>query len=119
MGTRAGPASPHRRRLLRGLSAGGAAAALQPVLASAATCTREAALVAPARGGFLGRLRPAGDALVLHAGAAGRLPSGVAHGPLGYQVRQSGQAFLNPTLVLRRGDHLRAQVVNALDTPTT
>jgi len=106
--------------MLQTLAAGGVVAVGAPLHAAAATCGAATSLVVPARGGFLGRLRPsAGETVVLDAGRAGALPRGIAHGPLAYRARRDGARFANPTLVVRRGDRLRVRVVNGLDAPTT
>ena len=121
---RPAPTSSGRRRLLQGLT--GACALLlgtpsRSDVAPAAVCTSGASThpLLPARGrGYLGRLRMDGTPLRLRAGAAPALPPGIAHGKLAYRAQHSGTSFVNPTLVVRRGDTMRVTLDNALDRPT-
>ena len=46
------------------------------------------------------------------------MPTGVVHGPLAFRARHRGRDYLNPTLVLRRGERVRATLANRIDTPT-
>ena len=75
-------------------------------------------LYVPRDAGYLGRLAPRGAPLTLLAGPRGTLPVGVAHGPFAYRVRHNGRDFLNPTLILRRGERVRIALENRLTEPT-
>src|SRR3569833_1137704 len=114
------PRSPARRRLLQGLT-GACALALAPASRSddahapaTLVCGNAAStqpLPQPGASGFLGRIRLDATPLVLRAGAA---PSGSGVGALAYQAARNG-TFLNPTLVVRKGDPFRVVLDNALD----
>ena len=118
-----------RRRFIRGLSAA-AIAALDPwaradhaVAASAPptlSCGADmaTALLIPRDRGFLGRLPVDERALSLRAAP---VPAGAALlGGLtqAYLASVDGRDFVNPTLVLRRGQRVRIDLVNALADPT-
>src|SRR5215831_16287560 len=75
-------------------------------------------LFVPGSQGYLGRLAPGAQPLLITAGATGRLPTGVVHGPYGYRIRVGGRDFLNPALVVRRGDRFNVTLENAIDAPT-
>ena len=117
---------PARRRLLQGIGAFGLMlAARAPQSAPevgrdfCAPGGRAAApLFIPRERGFLGRLAPRGAPFTMTAGTAGALPPGIAHGPLAYRVAHEGREFINPTLVLRRGERVRIALANRLTTPT-
>ena len=72
----------------------------------------------PRDAGYLGRLAPRGAPLTFVAGPVGRLPSDVTHGPFAYRVRHNGRDFVNPSLILRRGERVRIALVNRLPEPT-
>ncbi len=113
-----------RRRVLRAMSALALAGFARPPSAQHAAhggatlgCTTRP-LYLPRDAGFLGRLAPAGEPLNMVATGAGTLPRGLVHGPLGYRVRHRGRDYLNPTLVLHRGERVRIALDNRLDAPT-
>ena len=64
-------------------------------------------LYVPGDNGYLGRLSPRGQALTLTAGPAGSLPATLTTGNLGVAVRHGGRRYVNPTLVLQRGERMR------------
>jgi suppressor of ftsI/bilirubin oxidase len=122
---RAAPRSPARRRLLQGVSGACALALVRPSrsddASTSAMCSASSAapnLWQPGNSGYLGRLTPGAAPLVLRAGQAGSLPPNVRHGALAFHALQGGAAFVNPTLVVRRGETLRVALDNALDAPT-
>ncbi len=71
------------------------------------------ALFIPGAQGLFGRLAPEGARLRLRAGALAGKP-----GRLAYMVEHRGQQFINPTLVLRRGERVRIDFVNELTEAT-
>src|SRR6516164_6826930 len=75
-------------------------------------------LFVPGSQGYLGRFAPGAQQLLITAGASGRLPAGVVHGPYGYRISVGGRDFLNPALVVRRGEKLNITLENAIDAPT-
>jgi suppressor of ftsI/bilirubin oxidase len=75
-------------------------------------------LFVPRDSGFLGRLAPRGAPLALTATRAPGLPAGIVHGPFAYRVRHRGRDYVNPTLVLRRGERVRVALANRIDEPT-
>jgi len=90
-------------------------------VSSAAACTSGTAtqpLLVPHEEGYLGRLRVGGAPLRLRAAAAGALPRGITHGRLAYAADAGRAHFVNPTIVVRRGDAMRVTLDNALDGPT-
>ncbi len=111
---------------MQGLAALGAFAATWPARSDLAqddsfcsTVNRTARrLYVPGDNGYLGRLSPRGQALTLTAGPAGLLPATLTTGDLGIAARHGGRRYVNPTLVLQRGERMRATLVNALDEPT-
>lgn len=124
------PVHSTRRRLLQGFAALGAAAATWPARSDRAqtpgsddsVCTTgdrgSRRLYVPGDNGYLARLSPRGQALTLTAGPAGALPATLTTGNLGLAARHGGRRYVNPTLVLQRGERMRATLVNALDEPT-
>src|SRR6476469_966286 len=121
---RPAPRSPGRRRLLQGMT--GACALLlgspsRSDVPSAAACARGTStqpLLLPHGQGYLGRLRVGTAPLRLRAAAAKALPRGITHGRLAYAAQVDRASFVNPTLVVRRGDTMRVTLDNALDRPT-
>jgi suppressor of ftsI/bilirubin oxidase len=116
-----------RRRVLQGLGAMGLAAFARTTHSGEATdsgalCTTgdgsSRPLYVPRDAGFLGRLAPRGAPLTIVAGPAGALPARVAHGPFAYRVRHDGRDFVNPSLILRRGERVRIALENRLSEPT-
>jgi suppressor of ftsI/bilirubin oxidase len=118
-----------RRRFIRGVSAA-AIASLDPwaradhaVAAGAPptlSCGAETAtaLLIPRDRGFLGRLPLDERTLSLRAApvpAGAALPGGLTQA---YLASADGRDFVNPTLVLRRGQRVRIDLVNALADPT-
>jgi FtsP/CotA-like multicopper oxidase with cupredoxin domain len=117
------PARPPRRAFVCGL--GGAAALALGWPATARTPVRENDLCArepdPAlhigtEAGWLGRLVPAGSDVALRAGPAPADPA--VRWALAYDCTHRGRRFLNPTLVVERGERLRVTLNNALAEPT-
>ena len=117
-----------RRRVLQGLGALGLATLARAAYSdnaeteSGAFCTTgdgaSRPLNIPRDAGLLGRLAPRGTPLTLVAGPVGPLPAGVAHGPFAYRVRHNGRDFVNPSLILRRGERVRIALANRLPEPT-
>jgi len=70
-------------------------------------------LFVPGARGLFGRLAPDGARLRLRAAAVAARP-----GALAYQAEHRGRQFVNPTLVLRRGERVRVDFDNALTEPT-
>src|SRR5689334_6003167 len=79
---------------------------------------RSVRLFLPGDRGYLGRLAPHGQLITLVAAPAGELPAGIVHGSLAYHVRHAGRDYVNPTLVVRRGERIQVRLVNRLDQPT-
>jgi suppressor of ftsI/bilirubin oxidase len=75
-------------------------------------------LFVPRDSGYLGRLTLRGKPLTLVASAAGTLPPRVVHGPIAYRAQHEGRDYINPTLVVRRGERVQVGLVNRLDAPT-
>jgi FtsP/CotA-like multicopper oxidase with cupredoxin domain len=71
------------------------------------------ALFIPGARGMFGRLVPDGARLRLRAGTLAGKPDKLA-----YLVEHSGRQFINPTLVLRRGERVRIDFDNSLTEPT-
>jgi suppressor of ftsI/bilirubin oxidase len=69
-------------------------------------------LFIPGSSGLLGRLTPDGAPLALRAAAA--IGEATSPWPLSYSVAHAGRSFVNPTLVLRRGERVRVTFDNAL-----
>lgn len=117
-----------RRHLLKGAAALGGCALAAPFVAgrrpargwSADYCATPAgapqALAVPGDDGYLGRLAPRGTPLTLTARPRQRGPAG--SGTLEYVCEHQGQRYLNPSLVVERGERVRVRLVNALDEPT-
>jgi len=123
-------AVPQRRRLLHRLAALGVAA-IAPSTRSdspsraalgAGDCANPqqwtTRLFVPGADGYLGRLHVTESRLTLRAGAAATLPNGVVHGARAYAVEAAQRAYVNPTLVARRGSRVRLTLDNRLDAPT-
>jgi suppressor of ftsI/bilirubin oxidase len=113
-----------RRRLLQGLTAAGALAVVRPSFsdeAPGAECRSgdaAQALRQPGASGYLGRIRMDGTPLVLRAAPVESPPGGVVHGPLAFRAARGGSTFLDPTIVVRRGERFRVVLENGLDVPT-
>ncbi|HYT97442.1 MAG TPA: multicopper oxidase domain-containing protein, partial [Casimicrobiaceae bacterium] len=115
-----------RRYFLQSVGALGLAAVGHPTRSASAVDTdfcvagerKTTPLFVPRDSGYLGRLIPRGKPLTLIASAAGALPSGVVHGPIAYRAQHEGRDYINPTLVVRRGERVRIELVNRLDAPT-
>src|SRR5947209_12760244 len=117
------PRSPTRRRLLQGLTGACALAltsssrsddARPPDELACGPATSTQPLPQPGASGFLGRIRLDATPLVLRAAAAAK---GSPAGALAYHAARNG-AFMNPTLVVRKGQPFRVVLDNALDEPT-
>jgi blue copper oxidase len=115
-----------RRNFLKAIGALGICALPRAALSDGATSTRSAALrdfcgtgasaqplFIPGAGGLFGRLAPDGVPLRMRAAAVATRP-----GALAYLVEHRGRRFVNPTLVLRRGERVRIDFDNALREPT-
>jgi blue copper oxidase len=118
-----------RRRALRAMAALGLAFFARPAQSDQATSNKRPAnwcgtgksarpLFIPRDEGYLGRLALRGAPLALAAAPAGALPAGIVHGPLAYRARHRERDYLNPTLVLRRGERVRIALANRLKEPT-
>src|SRR5437763_10132102 len=105
--------SHSRRRFLEALGALGVALAAHDAEAAVAneagSNERGEAnpLFVPGDRGYLGRLAPRGKPVRLIADAAGPLPHGIVHGPIAYRAQHEGRVYINPTLIVRRGDRMR------------
>jgi suppressor of ftsI/bilirubin oxidase len=75
-------------------------------------------LFVPGERGYLGRLPLRGSPLRLTAARLARATDGVAATPLGYDASSRGVGYVNPTLVVRRGERMRIQLDNRLEQPT-
>src|SRR5207253_10712957 len=73
----------------------------------AAGASKATPLFVPRDSGYLGRLALRGKPLTLVASAAGTLPRGVVHGPSAYRAQHQGRDYINPTLVVRRGERVQ------------
>jgi suppressor of ftsI/bilirubin oxidase len=71
-------------------------------------------LFIPGASGTFGRLAPKGAPFAMRAGSA----EAASTWPLAYRVDQGGVPFVNPTLVLGRGERVRIALDNALGEPT-
>ena len=67
---------------------------------------------------LFGRVELRGRPLTLVAAHATGLPRGTTHGVLAYRADHGGRDYINPTLVVRRGERVQVQFVNRLDEPT-
>jgi suppressor of ftsI/bilirubin oxidase len=117
--------SIERRQVLKALAALGLSAlpgrALADYPAAAASggdfCgagPRGKPLFIPGASGAFGRFAPGGAPFAMRAGAA----ADASPWALAYTVESSGKRFINPTLVLRRGERVRLAFANALAEPT-
>jgi blue copper oxidase len=115
-----------RRHFLQSVGALSLAAIVRPTQTDSAAATdfctaidgKATPLFVPRDSGYLGRLTPRGKPLTLIAGATGALPSGVVHGQIAYRAQHEGRDYINPTLVVRRGERVQIDLVNRLDAPT-
>jgi blue copper oxidase len=121
--------SMRRRDLLKALGALGCAAmpgrimparAASPmaVPATGDYCTaiaRSGPLFVPAADGWFGRLAPNGAALTMRAAA---IADAYRPWTQGFIVEHRGARFVDPTLVLKRGEHVKIDFENALQEPT-
>jgi blue copper oxidase len=114
-----------RRRALSGLAAGAFAALLPARLAAGnragngvadALCVGSSAfdtpLHVPGTSGLMGRLAPGDEALLLRAATRAGADG------LGFAARSAGRDYVNPTLVMHRGDRCRLALRNELAEPT-
>lgn len=76
-----------------------------------------ARLPVPGRQGLFGLLTPEGKLTLTAAEVKGALPATGAP-MLVYSARHKGEAYLNPVLVLRKGQPFEATLVNSLQEPT-
>jgi len=74
-------------------------------------------LPVPGRSGLFGLLAPEGKLTLTAAAAPGALPATGAP-MLAYKATHKGADFLNPILVLRKGQEFQATLVNGLNEPT-
>ena len=116
-----------RRRVLQALVALGAASTAPATRSGDAARAPEACtsgaqwsqrLFIPGDRGYLARVALGDAPLALRATRSRGLPAQVVHGPLAYTLRSGAREFVNPTLVVRRGQRLRMTLDNALDAPT-
>lgn len=124
------PPSPSRRRILQYAGALSLTSLARPLAPARAAATlpeddlcvtpnpRAERLFIPSDTGYLSRLAPNGSTLTLRAGAAEGVPAGITHGPLAFAALHEGRRYTNPTLVWRRGERVRIEMVNGLDQPT-
>jgi suppressor of ftsI/bilirubin oxidase len=75
-------------------------------------------LFVPGDKGYLGRLALRGKSVQLTVGPTAVLPRGIVHGPIAYRAQHEGRDYINPTLVVRRGERMQVKLVNRLDAPT-
>ncbi|MFI4953406.1 MAG: multicopper oxidase family protein [Burkholderiales bacterium] len=116
-----------RRDVLKGLAALGLAAIPgrafpDPAGAAPPAATdfcgagnRAAPLFVPRRQGLFGRLAPDGARLTMRAAAV----DGSGPWRQGFSVEHRGARFVNPTLVLQRGERIAVDLDNALQEPTS
>ncbi len=118
-----------RRDLLKALGALGCAAIparTLPVRAAAPNvdaaggdyCSASAGsrpLFVPSGEGWFGRLAPDGARLTIRAGT---VPAAAGPWTLGYAVEHRGKRFVDPTLVVRRGESIKIDFENTLPEPT-
>jgi len=76
-----------------------------------------ALLPVPGKSGLFGLLAPEGRLTLMAAEAAGALPATGAP-MLAYRATHNGATFLNPILVLRKGQQFEATLANGLGEPT-
>src|SRR5438552_1045424 len=115
-----------RRYFLQSIGALGLAGVFRPTQSDSAVgadfCTtgdgKATTLFIPGDSGYLGRLALHGKPLTLIASAVGALPPGIVHGPIAYRAQHKGRDYINPTLVVRRGERVQIELVNRLDNPT-
>jgi len=115
-----------RRYFLQSIGALGLAGVFRPTQSDSAVgadfCTtgdgKATTLFIPGDSGYLGRLALRGKPLTLIASAVGALPPGIVHGPIAYRAQHKGRDYINPTLVVRRGERVQIELVNRLDKPT-
>ncbi|MGE4537915.1 MAG: multicopper oxidase family protein [Desulfovibrio sp.] len=90
-----------------------------PSLLSAAPSGKfgNAPLPVPGKSGLFGFLPPEGKLTLTAAEAPGALPATGAP-MLAYKATQHGANYLNPILVLRKGQDFEATLINGLDEPT-
>ena len=74
------------------------------------------ALFIPGNRGLFGRLSTNGETLTLRAQQV--RPSAAAPWPLAYVAQHRSKSYGNPTLLLRQGERVRIELVNALPEPT-
>src|SRR5438105_4403557 len=116
--------SPSRRRFLEALGALGIALGGRDAGSAAANDAGSGdhgdanPLFVPGDRGYLGRLALQGKPLRLVADVAGPLPRGIVHGPIAYRAQHDNRDYINPTLIVRRGERVRIEIGNKLDAPT-
>ena len=119
---------PRRRDVLKGLAALGLAvipgraspepAGAAPADAATDFCSaasRATPLFVPGRQGLFGRLAPDGARLTMRAASTG----GGGPWTQGFLVEHRGARYINPTLLLRRGERVNIAFGNALRQPTS
>jgi blue copper oxidase len=119
-----------RRQVLQRLAALGLAGAAHPVWPDHTAadrferdfCTsgdrRSQRLWVPGDSGYLGRLAPRGEPLTLTASVTEGVPSAKSRSSLAFLARRGGRRYVNPTLVVERGERVRIDLINALSEPT-
>ena len=95
----------------------GADLGLADLLHAATANTRAAQLPVPGKAGLFGLLAPEEKFTLTAAAVNGALP--VTGAPmLAYSAKYKGKTYLNPILVLRKGQPFATTLVNGLDEPT-
>ncbi len=87
------------------------------LLAASPTTGFEKPLPLPGESGLFGLLAPEGKLTLTAAASPGAFPATGA-AMLTYIAQHKGKTFLNPILVLRKGQNFEATLVNGLDQPT-
>jgi blue copper oxidase len=115
----------HRRNVVKALGALACAAMPARIVSALAAspvtgdyCSANAAsgpLFVPARAGWFGRLAPDGAPVTMRASIIGALGGAWSQG---FIVEHRGRRFVNPTLLLKRGERVRIELENALQEPT-
>jgi suppressor of ftsI/bilirubin oxidase len=120
------PPSTSRRSFLQSTAVLGLMGCVRSAVSDAATAVAFCSngegdarpLLIPRDRGYLGRLALGGKPLTLVAARAAGLPRGIGHGSLAYRAHHEGRDYLNPTLIVRRGERVQIRLKNRLDEPT-
>jgi len=95
----------------------GADLGFSPLLQAATANFGSTPLPMPGGSGLFGLLAPEEKLTITAAEAKGALPATGAP-MLAYAAMHKGAAYLNPILVLRKGQQFEASLINGLDEPT-